>query len=139
MITIIVGERGSVFRPPSDSINIDNECNIDELDAPHISFSIHDFLVRPVLEYLVERTSKKLTTTVFTWKDEVCFLEEAVFANATTIYQEDMCFYPKCLSFATESYMWSHSAWFPLCSSCYRKFERKMCKKKEKVLLVERT
>ena len=117
MLTIVVGQIGTLFKAPADAVNLDTNCDIANIDADHVAFSIHKFMVTAVEEYILDRLCLSKRTTVFVWKCTLPLMHELM-PHATVVSQIDHCAVTRCLREAEDSFMRADGAWFPLCRSC---------------------
>ena len=120
MLTIVVGQTGTVFRPPLDCVNLDISCDIDSLEASHVAFSIHRLFIAGVEDYIIDRLTEGLQTTVFIWNDEVDLMKNII-PHANVLYQHDTCDMLKCMQTGVNSFMQSDARWLVLCQQCYAK------------------
>jgi hypothetical protein len=127
MLTIVIGCPGTLFRPPADAVDLDASCDID---APNVAFSLHKFMINAVFDYILDRCTKDLRTTVFVWDNEI-HIVDLLFAHATIIQQIDSCNTPKCMYNATVGFMRKDGNYFALCSKCEkRRSDRELEKNK---------
>ena len=118
MLTIVVGHTGTPFRAPADATNLDTHWDLADMDAYHVAFSLHKFMVSAVSDYVLGRFFQRKTTTIFLWNNEVPLIEHLLPHTAAVIYQHDTCSNPKCMQDVAGSFMRPDGAWFPLCRGC---------------------
>ena len=131
MLTIVVGNVGSLFRAPTDAVNLDERCDLGDMDASHVAFTLHKFMVSSVSDYILGRLFQRKTTTIFLWNNEVPLIEHLLPHTMAVCYQHDTCSNTKCMQDVAESYMRPDGAWFPLCRGCIERVKKHQALKKQ--------
>jgi len=121
MTTVVIGHTGTAFRPPCGAQLLDDNFDIDYLDAPNVAFSVHRIFLRAVSNYIAKRNRKKLKTTIFVWDDELHILDGWLEKADEIFFQKDLCCVRFCLREASKSCMTTTGVLFALCETCYTK------------------
>ena len=132
MLTIVVGYTGTLFRAPADTVNLDERCDIDDMDAVRVAFSVHKFMVSAVSDYILGRFFQRKSTTIFLWNNELPLIEHLLPHTSAVVYQHDTCANMKCMQDVAQSYMRSDGAWFPLCWGCLERVQKQKAIKRDR-------